>query len=170
MTLGYIQPITLPPTRTSTTNPVSGFVEIAGWGSLEEGGPLPNTLHMTVLPVINIAMCSFLYGVRNKPGMFCASEAGRDACQGRERITIGPDNLAILGDSGGPAVNQHGVLVGIVSHGVGCGRREYPGVFTDVSTFANWIVNKMLEESLREKNNKFLTWRYAVRRRIKKLG
>ena len=70
--------------------------------------------------------------------------------------------VAFIGDSGGPAVKD-GVLVGIVSHGVGCGRREYPGVFTDVSSFTNWILNKMFEEKHFERNDKFLrTSRYPT--------
>ena len=62
----------------------------------------------------------------------------------------------LAGDSGGPAVNQNGVLVGIVSHGVGCGREEYPGVFTDVSTYTNWILHNMFAEKQRSRNDKFL--------------
>ncbi len=42
------------------------------------------------------------------------------------------------GDSGGPLVCDK-KLVGIVSFGYGCGRPNYPGVYTRVETFLEWI-------------------------------
>merc|ERR1712037_411885 len=60
------------------------------------------------------------------PGMFCAGllgEGGKDACQG---------------DSGGPVLlnNQ---IVGATSWGIGCAYPNYPGVYTDVAMFRDWI-------------------------------
>ena len=90
--------------------------------------------------------------------MFCASERGRDACQGGNETeeVIQETHEPVAGDSGGPAVNKDGVLVGIVSHGVGCGRRNFPGVFTEVSTFTNWILNKMFSSRMAGRNDKYL--------------
>lgn len=58
-------------------------------------------------------------------GMLCATASNpvRDSCQG---------------DSGGPLVVQ-GVLVGLVSWGMGCADPNYPGVYTKVSHYASWI-------------------------------
>jgi len=61
--------------------------------------------------------------------MICAAveEGGKDSCQG---------------DSGGPMVCGE-ELVGIVSWGIGCGRKGYPGVYTEVSYFMDWITETM---------------------------
>jgi secreted trypsin-like serine protease len=59
--------------------------------------------------------------------MLCASAPGKDTCQG---------------DSGGPLVVAHGngsfTQVGITSFGNGCAR-DYPGVYTRVSAYGDWI-------------------------------
>jgi len=54
----------------------------------------------------------------------CAASSGVDSCQG---------------DSGGPLIIDD-VQVGIVSWGYGCADENYPGVYTDVGYFHNWIV------------------------------
>jgi len=49
---------------------------------------------------------------------------------------------ACTGDSGGPCLKSIGgewVLVGIVSWGHGCGRDGFPGVYTNVRYFEEWI-------------------------------
>ena len=58
--------------------------------------------------------------------MFCAGllgEGGKDACQG---------------DSGGPVL-LNDEIVGATSWGIGCAYPNYPGVYTDVAMFRNWI-------------------------------
>lgn len=45
----------------------------------------------------------------------------------------------IKGDSGGILINSAKEQVGIVSWGVGCGGANYPGVYTNVVQYLDWI-------------------------------
>ncbi|XP_036189723.1 serine protease 44-like [Myotis myotis] len=59
-------------------------------------------------------------------------------------------SLSLQGDSGGPLVcefNNTWVQVGIVSWGIGCGRKGYPGVYTEVSFFKDWVIDQMSQAS-----------------------
>ena len=65
-------------------------------------------------------------------------------CSEEIEVTGGSD--ACQGDSGGPlwkwigeGENRRAFLVGIVSRGAGCGRRDSPGIYTKVSSYSNWI-------------------------------
>jgi trypsin len=67
--------------------------------------------------------------------MLCASHPlpGHDSCPG---------------DSGGPLLDTAtGTEVGIVSFGKGCGDPNYPGVYTRVSAYTNWIHDRICELS-----------------------
>lgn len=68
------------------------------------------------------------YALKNSNVCVGLPEGGRDSCQA---------------DSGGPlvkiATNGCPYQIGIVSWGYGCGRQGAPGVYTRVSSFADWI-------------------------------
>ncbi|XP_034108651.1 trypsin alpha-3 [Drosophila albomicans] len=110
------------------------FVRISGWGLTDERAhQLPNQLHSVWVQVMSQQRCQQLYqGYRNiTASMYCASGVGqKDACDA---------------DSGGPAVNGDGQLVGIVSWGKAnrCAHKDSPGVYTSVAQLYDWIVNNM---------------------------
>jgi len=104
-------------------NPAAN-VDVAGWGTLTSGGSLPTVLMRVNVPMVSDASCKVSYGSSEiLPGMICAGVGGRDSCQG---------------DSGGPLVSGN-TLAGIVSWGFGCAVDGYPGVYTEVAYFSNWI-------------------------------
>ncbi|XP_055903581.1 serine proteinase stubble [Eupeodes corollae] len=129
-----IRPICLPygSFRKSYTGQVA---TVAGWGSLRENGPQPSVLQKVSIPIWSNLDCARKYG-RAAPGgiidsMLCAGQAARDSCSG---------------DSGGPLmINEGGTWtqVGIVSWGIGCGKGQYPGVYTRVSAFLPWILKNL---------------------------
>ncbi|XP_012146828.2 trypsin-1 [Megachile rotundata] len=98
---------------------------ITGWGKTNSG--TPTVLNKVRVPLLRKSECDSSY--RNyggiPAGQICAgfNAGGKDSCQG---------------DSGGP-LYVDGSLAGIVSWGYGCGTPKYPGVYTDVATYRQWI-------------------------------
>lgn len=91
------------------------------------------------MPVIDHKNCYNFYKnnkINIKEDQICAGvpEGGKDSCQG---------------DSGGPLFVQRPgltpVLVGVVSFGIGCGRKDYPGVMSSVSYHYPWLMKTMRE-------------------------
>ncbi|KAK7016379.1 hypothetical protein SK128_007618 [Halocaridina rubra] len=107
---------------------------VTGWGRKDEASE-----HSVVLKEINVPLWSnptCQNALRDQFGpayslpstALCAGAEGRDACDG---------------DGGGPLVCEkdgHWYQVGVVSFGIGCGRRNIPGVYTRVGAFEDWIV------------------------------
>ncbi len=132
---------------TTTTQPIkfaskveyekfqSSNVIVAGWGSLREQQRGSNVLMKVQVPQVDTETCKRSYPWL-ADGMICAgnmTHGGIDSCQG---------------DSGGPLWatslgTREQVLLGIVSNGRGCARAGYPGVYTDVSHYFDWINEKM---------------------------
>ncbi len=100
-----------------------------GWGLLSEVGGFPDLLQEVTVPLVASETCARLYAntLPFTAEMLCAGlvgVGGKDSCQG---------------DSGGPLLAQDGsgrlVQVGIAAAGVGCGRPDFPGIYTRVSEF-----------------------------------
>ncbi|XP_049535567.1 transmembrane protease serine 9 [Anopheles darlingi] len=107
---------------------------VIGWGSLRENGPQPAVLQEVNLPIWTNAECRVKYGPAAPGGiidtMLCAGQAAKDSCSG---------------DSGGPLMVNDGrwTQVGVVSWGIGCGKGQYPGVYTRVTAFLPWITKNI---------------------------
>ncbi|CAH2091592.1 unnamed protein product [Euphydryas editha] len=101
---------------------------VSGWGRLREGGPSATFLQSSTVMTIAMKLCRNS-GLDRNPidpvSMFCAGSF------------IQPSPDACHGDSGGPLVSD-GVLIGVVSWGLGCARGNFPGVYTRLSSPVIW--------------------------------
>ncbi|XP_046961253.1 trypsin, alkaline B-like isoform X3 [Vanessa cardui] len=103
----------------------------AGWGAIYYGGPRSEQLRHVQIFTVNYTVCRRNYNIISvtiPETQMCAGildQGGRDFCEG---------------DYGGPLVHN-GVVVGISTYGFVCGRDRYPGVYSRVSSFINWIQN-----------------------------
>lgn len=125
-------PATPLPYSSDTSGPTAGTTLSAyGFGALSYGGPISAVLRQgNVLDLSGVSGPCGNYGnYYNNATQLCAGtrDGGTDSCQG---------------DSGGPlttmAAGQR-VLVGVVSWGYECARAGYPGIYTRVAQYANWI-------------------------------
>ncbi|XP_020725731.2 mannan-binding lectin serine protease 1 isoform X3 [Odocoileus virginianus] len=125
----FVMPICLP-----QEPPEEGaMVIVSGWGKqfLQR---FPETLMEIEIPIVDYRICREAYALLKKKvtrDMICAGEkeGGRDAC---------------AGDSGGPMVTldrKRGqwYLVGTVSWGVDCGKKDRYGVYSDIFQNKAWI-------------------------------
>ncbi|XP_034230114.1 trypsin-1 [Thrips palmi] len=127
-----IRPVCLPQPG---LDPAGMAGTVVGWGRTEEGGQLPAVIQEVQVPILTLAECraSKYRASRITPNMMCAGKGTQDSCQG---------------DSGGPLIVGTGEdgrnqVVGIVSWGVGCGRPGYPGVYTRVTRYLDWVKTNM---------------------------
>ncbi|XP_055913415.1 trypsin-3 [Eupeodes corollae] len=123
----HVAKIDLPDSEIPLTD---DFCTVIGWGKIFDKGPTSDRILFTSVEILNSNDCKRKYGSSFTPGMFCAGysdEWNRDSCSG---------------DSGGPLICD-GKIFGIVSWGIGCGRWELPGVYTNVSHYKAWISNAL---------------------------
>ncbi|WP_432072427.1 S1 family peptidase [Streptomyces wuyuanensis] len=125
------RPIDLPTLKIAETTAYNdGTFTVAGWGAAREGGAQQRYLLKAQVPFVSDASCRQSYPNLIAGEEICAGfpQGGVDTCQG---------------DSGGPMFRRDNagawIQVGIVSWGQGCARPNYPGVYTEVSTFASAI-------------------------------
>ena len=107
-----------------------------GWGAMGRDVIQSTILQEATLPIADHAQCASIYSGLYGEGaiteqMFCAGflDGGIDTCQG---------------DSGGPLsvdVNGQAYIIGITSWGNGCANPGYPGVYTRIASFADWLAD-----------------------------
>lgn len=122
-------PVPLTDTNEQFVQPFGDLVVI-GWGRTKELGPTSRELAKVTVKIYELAGCQAaydgVYGVTDN--MLCAGDVGKDACKG---------------DSGGGAFVKNNddqyLLAGVISFGEGCADPAYPGVYTRVSKFTQWI-------------------------------
>ncbi|MBN2894331.1 MAG: serine protease [Campylobacterales bacterium] len=105
---------------------------VAGWGDTNidpDEATYPENLMEVLVPLVEFDTCNQAYGYGLTSNMICAEymSGGYDSCQG---------------DSGGPLAvqkNNHVLQLGIVSFGMDCAESGYPGVYTKVQNYIDWI-------------------------------
>lgn len=107
-----------------------------GWGDTRKGGQISNVLLEVRVRIWSNSECANQYkSIDNyvSENMLCAGEPGKDTCQGDSG---GPLNCPVTKFR--PGQPQYKIC-GITSWGAGCGHNGYPGVYTRVSKYINWI-------------------------------
>ena len=115
---------------------VHGSVYVTGWGVTKEGLTTANSkLLGAKIKIQKEEACAKVYGSSYDPKtMICAGvrSGHKDSC---------------AGDSGGPLtkvikinpVRDRKVVIGIISYGNGCGRKDTYALYTRVLAFIDWI-------------------------------
>merc|ERR1712227_408367 len=128
----YAMPACLPPKGYEYGSNTQFLV--SGWGTLSSGGSSPDKLMQVTVPIVPFEKCARQNRMDTSwRKVLCAGldQGGKDSCQG---------------DSGGPLVtklNGKYVLAGVVSWGKGCAKAGYPGVYTHVSHYIDWLNQNM---------------------------
>ena len=112
---------------------LQGRPTIIGWGSTRFKGPTVGHLRQATVPIEDVASCDDKYKAIRRITIgntqLCAGDGSSDTCQG---------------DSGGAMLSQERdspfwSIIGITSFGVECANERFPGVYTRVDQYLDWI-------------------------------
>lgn len=133
-----ISPVCLP-TEHDLKRDMSGYMAtVLGWGTLSYGGQGSKLLQQVSMPIWTNKDCDERYLQHIGKSFVCAGflTGGKDACQG---------------DSGGPLMvgdkSGRWTLHGVVSFGKTCAQAGYPGVYTRVTEYLDWIRDNTKQET-----------------------
>ncbi|XP_069697455.1 tryptase-2-like [Periplaneta americana] len=121
-----------------------GECEVCGLGTLQPKElVLPRALHCATVPVVPRDACREALGsyFEMQPDTLCAGGGDADACVGDSGSALSCEDL------------EGFVLTGVVSWGNGCAVKGEPGVYTDVTTHRQWILNTIFETLENEESN-----------------
>ncbi|XP_036886871.1 transmembrane protease serine 12 [Sturnira hondurensis] len=130
----YIQPLCLPFDVFQNLDQNTKCF-ISGWGRTKEEGNATSTLQEAQVHYISRNVCSseMGYGSIIPVTSFCAGDkdGAFDTCRG---------------DSGGPLMcylpeHRRFFVMGVTSYGYGCGRKNFPGVYSGPSFFKTWLTD-----------------------------
>ncbi|KAM8804035.1 transmembrane protease serine 12 [Rhynchonycteris naso] len=136
----YIQPICLPFNVSQNLDRNTKCI-IGGWGRTEEEGSLTSILQEAEVHYISRNICNseMSYGNMIPVTSFCAGDENGhfDSCRG---------------DSGGPLMcylpeQKRFFVMGVTSFGYGCGRKNFPGVYSGPFFFEMWLRNYLYPAS-----------------------
>lgn len=124
-------------------NPNDGEpVTAVGFGDTLVGPGFIDPLLKVTVPTVDFQACQDSYDFSSavqvqgfamtEVANVCAGAAFLDSCQG---------------DSGGPLFDASGKSVGITSWGQGCAEPGFPGVYTRVSTYTEWVLTNICDLS-----------------------
>ncbi|KAG8200315.1 hypothetical protein JTE90_028499 [Oedothorax gibbosus] len=133
-----IAPVCLPYPTLQEADLVDHLATVIGFGAAYLGGGHQQTLHEVTVPIVSTDDCALAYSrirsaaflARGSTHVLCAGlkEGGKDSCKS---------------DSGGPLMipleNGAWTIIGIVSFGYRCAEPGFPGVYTRVTHYLEWI-------------------------------
>ncbi|XP_022695266.1 proclotting enzyme-like isoform X5 [Varroa jacobsoni] len=134
-----IAPICVPTTKGDDAE-YRGSATVAGWGELYYDGPASSILQEVTVPIQTLDTCKEAFKrtvIKFNENYLCAGslQGDRDTCRG---------------DSGGPLMmlndQRRYAVIGITSFGRRCAEKGYPGSYTRVAKYQDWI-RSVVEQS-----------------------
>ncbi|KAG5673644.1 hypothetical protein PVAND_003673 [Polypedilum vanderplanki] len=121
-------------------NDMSSHAVVSGFGLTNENFEIaikPEILQSAIVELWSNEECQTSYANINKSFVI----SNRQICAGGRN----GHSDSCYSDSGGPLIDSiSGNLIGIVSNGIGCGRKGLPGVYVRVSKYKQWIQQHVL--------------------------
>ncbi|KAL1506476.1 hypothetical protein ABEB36_005836 [Hypothenemus hampei] len=127
----FVQPICL-----ASEESIPKKYYMSGWGKTETAESSPVKMKVDLVAFDKV-LC------KNKFQMIDLEISESQLCAGGEKLKD-----SCNGDSGGPLMifnGTHYFASGLVSYGIGCGMKDWPGVYTSIPHYLNWIKIQMLD-------------------------